>query len=334
MPVERVLLRYEEELYFPVHPDIAVVEAEENLWLLEHVHDFVEIVLVAEGNGLHYLNGEPLQVRSGDLFALPVGTRHVFRPSGDPSRDAKRNRLKVFNCLIRRSAMRRLAEFLADREAANFARWLVGDGGDFGNAVAESGWLRLRDDGGDLRRTFLRLKEAYSRHSLEPDSLSLWASAMELLSAVYRGSRERTAKAGDPDDSQSPVRRPWPGSPLSLALAYMKRHYAERVTLADAAAAAGIGPRQLSRLFARRMGTSFRSALEEIRTEACCRLLRDTRIPIKDLPPRVGLEQWKTLSRLFRKRMGTTLGEYRRSHSPAPEADSTDSGSSQPGISG
>lgn len=296
MSITRPTERYDGHNFFVFHTAISFVEAEENLWLLEHDHAFAEIVLVVEGEGLHYLNGTPLRVGEGDLFVLPIGTRHVFRPSGP---GAGRGGLKVWNCLFRPAAIRGLASLLADSDAERFLSWLIGEG------PSDRAWLRLSDGDGRFRSRMAELRGAYARQRVEPDALTLWSAALSLLAAL---------SAAD-----TPSRPPLAEHrALANAIADMRRRYAEKLTLSGVAARAGIGARQLSRLFAERTGRTFLSHLADVRVEACCRLLRETDVPIMDLPPLVGYAQWKTLSRAFRERTGVTLRAYRDGADNAP----------------
>ncbi|MDF7808489.1 helix-turn-helix domain-containing protein [Pontiellaceae bacterium B12219] len=45
---------------------------------VEHSHDFCELVIVAQGNGLHYLEGMDLPITAGDVFLLQGRQRHYF----------------------------------------------------------------------------------------------------------------------------------------------------------------------------------------------------------------------------------------------------------------
>jgi AraC-like DNA-binding protein len=342
MTVQRTPLEhYPEHSFFDRHPDLYIEEAVEGLWLAEHDHDFVELVLVLEGRGTHYLNGEPVQARRGDLFAIPVGTRHIFRPdarASKASKAAKVERLKVVNGLIRKNALSRLSAFLEDHRAAAFLSWLAGEasspGGMRADGVLRAGgvpfagkeadaeplrpslgdsqaWLHVRDQSDMLRNLFVRLHADYNGRA---DALSLWSGAIGLLAAVYRHSELAggDGEAIGPSTAAASAGRAAEAAPLRKALACMRERYAEPLTAAVVAEAAGIGERQLARLFASATGRSFLRHLEDIRVEACCGLLRDSRLPIMDLPPLVGYEQWKSLNRVFRSRMGVSLSEYRR----------------------
>lgn len=308
MTIQRTVEHYEENKYFQRHPDIYVLEAEENLWLAEHDHSFLELTLVTEGKGTHYVNGVPLQTERGDLFAIPVGTRHIFRPAARSSRAERGEKLKVLNCLIRAGAISRLSGFLQDEAAQAFLSLMTGSTAD------KPAWLRIRDDSDELRSLFARLHADYKGSA---GSLSLWSGALGLLAAVNRhaeislGAEEERLAGARNDTSATRALSSLHPAPLSKALACMRRRYAEPLTAAIVAAEAGIGERQLARLFASRTGRTFRSHLEDIRVEACCRLLRDGQAAIMDLPPLVGYEQWKSLSRVFRSRMGISMSEYR-----------------------
>ncbi|MCT2195358.1 AraC family ligand binding domain-containing protein [Paenibacillus sp. p3-SID1389] len=59
---------------------------EETFDLQMHSHRFVEIVLVDEGEGFHFIDEEVVRVTKNDVFLLPAGTRHVFRPGHAGSR--------------------------------------------------------------------------------------------------------------------------------------------------------------------------------------------------------------------------------------------------------
>lgn len=337
MTVQRTPLEhYAEHIFFDRHPDLYIEEAVEGLWLAEHDHDFVELVLVLEGRGTHYLNGEPVQARRGDLFAIPVGTRHIFRPDARASKASKASkveRLKVVNGLIRKNALSRLSAFLEDRDAAAFLSWLAGDvsssdnlGGNGDPFVvhaeetdlsrpklgAAHAWLHVRDRSDKLRNLFVQLHADYNGNA---DSLSLWSGTLGLLAAIYRYAEFPGGVGGESQTGPATAAsagRAAEAAPLRKALAFMRARYAEPLTAAVVADAAGIGERQLARLFASATGRSFLRHLEDIRIEACCGLLRDSRVAIMDLPPLVGYEQWKSLNRVFRSRMGVSMREYRK----------------------
>ena len=94
MPDSAVLMRGTQ--HFREGMRIFVNRVDESFDLHYHAHDFIEISYVAGGSGFHHIGGKVLPVAKGDVFLLPVGTSHVFRPrSAD-----RRQKLTVYNCIF------------------------------------------------------------------------------------------------------------------------------------------------------------------------------------------------------------------------------------------
>lgn len=67
---------------YRIWPDLnlsvmSIVHTEENLPPV-HNHDFYELVLVREGNALHFMNGESVPIRAGDLLLVPPKKKHGY----------------------------------------------------------------------------------------------------------------------------------------------------------------------------------------------------------------------------------------------------------------
>ncbi|MEI0735438.1 AraC family ligand binding domain-containing protein [Paenibacillus sp. JTLBN-2024] len=62
----------------------------------QHGHDFVEINYVAEGRGFHYIGEDRVDAEKGDVFVLPVGTTHVFRPTAVSPKEP----IVIYNCVF------------------------------------------------------------------------------------------------------------------------------------------------------------------------------------------------------------------------------------------
>ncbi len=55
-----------------------IPESSNDLTEIEHSHDFCELVIVAQGNGLQCLEGMDLPITAGDVFLLQGRQRHFF----------------------------------------------------------------------------------------------------------------------------------------------------------------------------------------------------------------------------------------------------------------
>lgn len=80
MSIHRTVELYKAEDMFQHNLHIYVNRVHESFATMEHSHDFIEICYVGDGAGTHYIQNRTLSVTQGDIFFLPVGTHHVFRP--------------------------------------------------------------------------------------------------------------------------------------------------------------------------------------------------------------------------------------------------------------
>ena len=93
--------------------------------------------------------------------------------------------------------------------------------------------------------------------------------------------------------------------------------YAEPLAVADLARAAGLSSAHFSREFSRVFGESPYQYLLTRRLERAAALLRNTDWSITDVCFAVGLQSVGSFTTSFRRVLGSTPGEYRRSFPPA-----------------
>jgi transcriptional regulator GlxA family with amidase domain len=92
---------------------------------------------------------------------------------------------------------------------------------------------------------------------------------------------------------------------------WIREHPAEDLTVAALARRANLSPRHLARVFTQQTGVSPAAFVEASRAEAARRLLEQTRHPLDVVANRCGYGSVETLYRTFKRRLGTTPGEYR-----------------------
>jgi AraC family L-rhamnose operon transcriptional activator RhaR len=96
MTLKRSVIETPGDLYFLPELPLFVNRVHESFELQQHTHDFIEISYVAEGSGAHYIDHTSLTVSKGDLFFIPVGVSHVFRPAST----IQSKPLVVYNCIF------------------------------------------------------------------------------------------------------------------------------------------------------------------------------------------------------------------------------------------
>lgn len=92
---------------------------------------------------------------------------------------------------------------------------------------------------------------------------------------------------------------------------WIRENPAQDLTVAALARRANLSPRHLARVFAQQTGVTPAAFVEASRAEAARRLLEQSRHPLDVVATRCGYGSVETLYRTFRRRLGTTPGEYR-----------------------
>ncbi|GAB1326034.1 GlxA family transcriptional regulator [Streptomyces sp. NPDC093260] len=97
---------------------------------------------------------------------------------------------------------------------------------------------------------------------------------------------------------------------------YVAEHLGERLGVAELAAYAHVGERQLTRIFKTELGTTPGVYVESARVERARHQLESTDDTLERIASVCGFGTTDTLVRAFRRRLGTTPTEYRRRFRP------------------
>lgn len=95
---------------------------------------------------------------------------------------------------------------------------------------------------------------------------------------------------------------------------YMKKHYAEDISLAKLAAQADMNPAYFSVLFKKETGQNYMTYLTKIRLREAHRLVVGTDMLTYEIAERVGYRNVRSLTDAFRKEYGQNPMDYRKSH--------------------
>ncbi|MFB9275683.1 helix-turn-helix transcriptional regulator [Cohnella cellulosilytica] len=287
MTVQRPIYVTPGSLFFEPGLPIHVNRVSESFRLQEHKHDFIEICIVAEGEGEHYIDGTHFKVTKGDLFYIPVGVSHVFRPrSASPDR-----RLIVYNCVFASACLDDVFRMLPlERKLRDFFR----------GAEEEGRWIALRDSAGEAQWTLQRLFLDSSQPA-EGHSARLYAGLIELLVFVYRRCRP-VASAPVPTEEDG----------VNELLGRIVRDCSSTLRAEDIAGELGVSVRQLQRLVKSASGMSLTEFVQEARIRESCRLLDESANKIGAIAAAVGYQDLKFFNRLFKRKTGMTPREYRR----------------------
>ncbi|QGQ96447.1 AraC family transcriptional regulator [Paenibacillus psychroresistens] len=275
--------------YFPASSPIFITRSIEHFEYPYHAHDFIEFAFVAEGRGFHHMEDQVQPVRSGQLFIIPIGVSHVFRPSttGD-----HKDKLVVYNCLFSPLILQALQAIIVENDIQSFVDTLVQD------AISS---ISVLDAKGNISKLFTALYQEFSL--VRNGSYSCLNSLLlQLIIEIYR------CTLPDPDSNNEHKQQ----TTFIHTLEHIEHNYAEMISLQQLAAITGWSERQLQRLFHKHTGQSFRSYLQEQRIRKSCEMLRDSQDKISIVAENVGYKDMNSFLAVFRRIMGTSPGAYRK----------------------
>jgi len=263
---------------------LSITREREFFSLPQHIHDFIEIHYVAEGRGHHYIGEERLVAEQKDIFIIPIGTSHVYRPLSPESKDE----LIVYNCLIGPDMMTQLRESVPLPDGLE--ELFSGGGGQ--------SYRRFKDTAGDVRRI---MEGLHKEHMLRQPGYETYMRGLllHLLLTLHRQ-----------DTSEGAASSAY--SEIGLVFDYIDGHYSEPLTLKQLADLIPISVSHLQRLFKTATGQPFTEYMQNLRIEKSCDLLLQTRLSIQEIAERVGYRDIKFFHSLFKKKTGMSPHQYRK----------------------
>lgn len=103
---------------------------------------------------------------------------------------------------------------------------------------------------------------------------------------------------------------------VDVALQYIRAHYHEELSLEKVAAIVYLNPVYFSQLFKQKTGQGFKEYVIHLRLEQAKQLLMNPKLKLADVAERIGYQDMRHFSTVFRKKYGVTPSEYRQEHTP------------------
>ncbi|MBC8079548.1 MAG: response regulator [Gorillibacterium sp.] len=99
---------------------------------------------------------------------------------------------------------------------------------------------------------------------------------------------------------------------IEAALQYIKEHYSEDITLEKVASTVFLNPVYFSQLFKQKTGQGYKDYVIFLRLEQAKRLLLNPKLKLAEIAERIGYQDMRHFTQLFRKRFEITPTEYRQ----------------------
>lgn len=99
---------------------------------------------------------------------------------------------------------------------------------------------------------------------------------------------------------------------LEPVIQYIQTHYAEAISLENAASLAHLNPEYFCRFFRRNMGITLTSYINSVRLTHVCKDLKDTDLNISEILDRHGVTNYKLFLRTFKQVYGCAPRDFRK----------------------
>lgn len=142
-----------------------------------------------------------------------------------------------------------------------------------------------------------------TRYLLKPSKMDEINEALAAMTAKLKPQPQAETEATEEAQAGSFIVR--------RAMAFMEKHFAEKLTLQDVADHCYVSPWHLSKLLNRDSGKSFYDILNTLRIAEAKKLLANPQCRIGDISEAVGYVDTAHFSRVFKKLEGISANEYR-----------------------
>lgn len=244
--------------------------------IMEHAHEFIEIVYVESGEGLQVTDKSSIKIRKGDVFLMTGKESHSIRPL------CEEEDFKLVNVIFEPNVVDMdLSMFECDK-TVNLEN----------DAEAVSLIYRMEKEYLTRKEYFELLNKGY---------------LYQLLGILARkfNNREMSSKNVTITTNKEYVKR---------AVAYIRENYAKKITLTDIANHVGLSKGYLQKVFNKESKTSVIEYLLHYRIEQACKLLIENEYSIAEISDMVGFSDVKNFYVIFKRSINETPGSYREKH--------------------
>jgi AraC-like DNA-binding protein/quercetin dioxygenase-like cupin family protein len=256
----------------------------------EHRHDFIEIVYIWEGSGIHLINGLPLDVQKGDVLFFNIADTHSYTPEEE---------MGIYNCLIN-------PEFFGE-ELINSNNALdiltLTSFKDFDRQLL-SILPKVTFVGKEMLELEEQLNSMYFEFKQKEDGYKeVLVGYMTILLIKLFRKFKKSRKDGLYED----VGRLTPD-----ILSFIENNYNQKLSLKELARENCYTPSYFSHMFKECFGKTFTDYLQDRRIEKALELLKHSALSIEQIAFEVGYTDKKQFYKPFRERLGLTPGDYRK----------------------
>ncbi len=250
----------------------------------EHSHDYVEIIYMCSGKTCHIVDGEPIELKEGELLFLCQRAKQEILPA--QMDDVAVNFIvlpEFFDNALQMmgeedTPLRRFVIDCLTNNGGGYLHFCVSDVLPVQNLVENLIWTLVNE---------------------MPNKRNINQTTMGLLFLQLINHTDKLVSSGKEDET------------VVRTLRYIEENYTVG-SLRELAKLMHYDISYLSREIKLRTGKNYTELVQEKRLSQSCFLLKNTDMKIDDIAEKVGYENVSYFSRTFKKYYGITPGRYRK----------------------
>lgn len=265
-----------------------------------HKHEFIEIVYVYNGKGIHIIGNKKYEVVQGNLFIINTETPHSFFPLDERNS----GNLKVYNCMFETEFINNLyIEIPLLKEIINIFLYksMYEEDNEF---VAD---LDLNaSQQADMRLIFEKMLIEYTTKQEEYITI-LKLHLLELLIKIHRTYKTQ-------HDLDSIGSKSFKHQLILNSIDYLKNNYSNKLRVEGLCNQAFLSKSYFTTLFKSVTGINVIDYIQKIRIEKACELLLEEKYKITEIIEMVGYNDYRVFNKHFKKITGLTASDYKKKH--------------------
>ena len=272
---------YEKNTHFVNKEGVLIKKYISNITTHRHSHDFLEIVYILRGSGIHEIGDTTYTMFPGCLYIVDSGEVHNlnFHETSE-----------YYNLFLKEDFLQEITLSLdgTELDALSFLR----------RKKASEPFVRFSQEKNHL------VQELFSQcyfelHKAEEPERALVRHYLSLLLLEYASALRQMAQTREPD------------LVLPRAIDYINRHYREPLAIDDIARRYNYNPVYFGRLFQKYYGRPIKSYITDLRLTFAGELLETTSYSIDEILIQSGFGNKLQFYEKFKERFGCTPKEYK-----------------------
>ncbi|MCR5083649.1 MAG: AraC family transcriptional regulator [Parasporobacterium sp.] len=260
--------------------------------LIPHSHESFEIAYILSGEVIHYIGGEVVSLKKGDLLFLAPSTMHCIKNDDINS--------IVITTIVRKKTF---SDYFFNVIRQNN---VISNFFSRGSSLKKESNYLIFNLGNDsfARDCMLRMlyEEKYQKKHSESLQDALFATLIAYTIREYEDKCKISKTLNEPEIVANQL------------IQYVKDYYNSNISLETLSGVFHYSHDHISRLIKKSCGKSFSKLLADIRLENAVKLLEETSLSVSEISDNVGYLNVESFLRAFKNKYALSPSKYRIAH--------------------